>query len=113
MDRSDVIKLIAVSQTQDAYGVWNETYTSREVYCRVESIRQSEFFEAGRSGLNPEYRFIVFEGNYQGEEIVEYKGKTYSIYRTYLRSNDDLELYVERKGGTNGNKENQSGSAGS
>lgn len=108
MDRSDVIKLIAVSQTQDAYGVWNGTYTSREVYCRVESIRQSEFFEAGRSGLNPEYRFIVFEGNYQGEEIVEYKDKTYSIYRTYLRANDDLELYVERKGGTNGNKENQS-----
>lgn len=58
-------------------------------------------FEAGRNGLNPEWRFNVFAGDYQGETVVEYHGATYSIYRTY--ENDDyIELYVERKGGTDG-----------
>lgn len=113
MDRSDIISLIDVSQVQNEYGVWVETYEKRQIYCRVESVPTREFFEAGRSGLNPEYRFTVFQGDYQGEELVEYHDKTYSIYRTYLRSNDNLELYVERKGGTNGIQTNQSGSAGS
>jgi hypothetical protein len=68
----------------------------------VGSITQSEFYEGGRNGLNPEYRFTVFFADYEDETIIEYKGKRYSVYRTYLPRNDRLELYVERKGGTNG-----------
>lgn len=107
MDRSDVIDLITISQTQDEYGVWNETYTSRQVFCQVDSIRQSEFFEAGRNGLNPELRFTVFGADYQGEELIEYHGGIYSIYRTYQKRDDYLELYVERKAGTNGIQKDQ------
>lgn len=102
MDRSDVINLISVTQTQNQYGVWEDLYNKRQVFCQVDSIRQSEFFEAGRNGLNPEFRFTVFSGDYQDEEILEFHGKTYSIYRTYQKRNDQIELYVERKGGTNG-----------
>jgi SPP1 family predicted phage head-tail adaptor len=102
MDRSDVINLISVSREKDENGFWVESKTSRQVYCRVDSISQSEFFEAGRNGLNPDYRFTMFSGDYQNEEIVEYKGQTYSIYRTYLTRTDNIELYVQRKGGTNG-----------
>ncbi len=111
MDRSDVIKLIGTTKTQDKYGVWRETPTAKEVMCQVDSISQSEFFEAGRNGLNPEYRFTVFFGDYSGEQIVEYDGQTYSVYRTYHQRTDKLELYCERKGGTNGI--NNSGQAGS
>jgi hypothetical protein len=68
----------------------------------VGSITQSEFYEGGRNGLNPEYRFTVFFADYEDETIIEYKGKRYAVYRTYLTRNDKLELYVERKGGTNG-----------
>jgi hypothetical protein len=68
----------------------------------VGSITQSEFYEGGRNGLNPEYRFTVFFADYEDETIIEYKGKRYAVYRTYLARNDRLELYVERKGGTNG-----------
>lgn len=102
MDRSDVIKLISVTRTQDKYGQFVDTETSRQVYCQVGSITQSEFYEGGRNGLNPEYRFTVFFADYEDETIIEYKGKRYSVYRTYLARNDKLELYVERKGGTNG-----------
>ena len=102
MDRSDVIKLITVTRTQDEYGVWRSTETEKEIFCQVSSVTQSEFFEGGRNGLNPEFRFTVFFGDYSDEPIVIYKGNRYSVYRTYLGRNDRLELYVERKGGTNG-----------
>ena len=101
MDRSDVINLISMTRTQDEYGRWIATPTAKEVYCQVESVTRAEFFDAGRNGLNPEYRFTMFFGDYSGESIVEYQGKTYAVYRTYLRRTDIIELYVERKGGTN------------
>lgn len=104
MDRSDVVTLLAVDRTQDAYGVWRETIEEHEVYCNVASVTRSEFFEGGRNGLNPEYRITMFFGDYNGEPMLIYNGKTYSIYRTYQGRNDQLELYVERKGGSNGKK---------
>ena len=109
MDRSDVINLISVSRTQDAYGQWTETESSKQVYCQVNSVTQSEFYEGGRNGLNPEYRFTLFFADYSDEPIVEYKSKRYAVYRTYLGKNDRLELYVERKGGTNGIKSQNNG----
>lgn len=105
MDRSNVISLVSTSQTQDAFGVWRQTETKRDVFCQVDSVTRAEFFEAGRSGLNPEYRFTLFAGDYNGESIVIFNGKAYSVYRTYHARTDEIELYVERKGGTNG-KEN-------
>lgn len=102
MDRSSVITLISESKSQDANGVWRTTTTERDVFCQVESVTRAEFFDAGRNGLNPEYRFAVFFGDYNGERTVRYNGKMYGVYRTYHARNDVLELYVERKGGTNG-----------
>lgn len=101
MDRSDVIKLISETRTQDDYGRWIATKTGKQVMCQVDSITRAEFFEGGRNGLNPEFKFTMFFGDYNGESVVEYQGKTYAVYRTYLRRTDIIELYVERKGGTN------------
>ena len=101
MDRSDVINLISESRTQDDYGRWIATKTSKQVMCQVDSVTRAEFFEGGRNGLNPEFKFTMFFGDYSGESVVEYQGKTYAVYRTYLRRTDIIELYVERKGGTN------------
>lgn len=125
MDRSQVIKLISETHVQDANGVWRDTGQAywkdergyivrdeqhdelsfsqnyREVFCQVDSVTQSEFFEGGRNGLNPEYRFTMFAPDYQDERIVEYNGRLYAIYRTYQPRTDIIELYAERKGGTN------------
>lgn len=102
MDRSDIIKLIGTTKTQDAYGVWRETPSAREVMCQTESITQREFYEGGRAGINPEFKFTMFFADYENELIVEYNKNTYAVYRTYRRKDDKIELYVERKGGTNG-----------
>lgn len=102
MDRSSVISLISETKTKNEYGVYQTTTSSRDVFCQVNSVSRSEFFEAGRNGLNPEYEFTMFASDYNGEKVVKYNGETYAVYRTYYGRTDTLELYVERKGGTNG-----------
>jgi hypothetical protein len=102
MDRSTPIMLLSTTKAQDAYGVWGESPTRRMVFCQVDSVTRAEFFDGGRNGLNPEYRMTMFFGDYNGEKLLSYNGQTYSVYRTYQGKNDTIELYVERKGGTNG-----------
>lgn len=101
MDRSDIITLYSEAITYDSYGVAVPTETSKEVFCKVDSVTRNEFFEAGRSGLNPEYRITMFFGDYSGEKTIGYNGKRYGVYRSYLAKTDIIELYVERKGGVN------------
>lgn len=102
MDRSDVITLLAATKSQNDYGVWTETLSNRDVFCQVDSVTRAEFFEGGRNGLNPEFRMTMFAGDYEGERLLIYHGLTYSVYRVYQGRNDTVELYVERKGGSNG-----------
>lgn len=100
MDRSDVINLIQETQTQNSFGGWDVVETSQEVFCDVRSITQTEWFEAGRSGIDhPAYTFVINRNEYSGEKIVEYNGQRYGVYRTYEARNENLELYVEAKGG--------------
>lgn len=99
----DVLTLISVCNTVDENGVERETRTSRQVFCKKQSVTRSEFFAGGRSGLNPALVFNVFFGDYLGETLMEYNGRTYAVYRTYHADGSDyMELYVQREGGTNG-----------
>lgn len=93
---TDVITLITQTITTDKYGNEVATETERTVYCEVDSISQTEFYAAANTELNPEYRFTIFFGDYEGESLVKFNGARYSVYRTY-RTGDDLELYTERK----------------
>lgn len=106
MDRSDIVTLVTYSRTQDELGVWRSTPTERQVFCSVDSVTREEYFEGGRNGLNPEYRITMFFGDYNGEDTVVYNGTAYGVYRTYHAKTDELELYVERKGGVNRGEEN-------
>ncbi len=102
MDRSDVIKLISTTKEgRDKYGRRIRTEQPRQVFVQVDSISMNEFYEAGRNGLNPQFRFRMFSGDYEQESVCEYKGERYAIYRTFMRDDDTIELYVERQGGTN------------
>lgn len=101
----DVLKLIGQTMTKNKYGVDEPTPEAKEIFCEVHSVSRSEVFEGGRNGLNPAFQFTIFAEEYEGESIVEYNGKNYSVYRTYqIPGTDYMELYVERKGGTNGQK---------
>lgn len=93
---TDVITLVAQTITTDKYGNEVAKETERTVFCEVDSISQTEFYAAANTELNPEYKFTIFFGDYEGEEVVVFNGARYSVYRTY-RTGDNLELYAERK----------------
>lgn len=102
MDRSNVIDLISETYSQDSIGQFVTTETQRQVYCDVRSITKTEWFDAGKDGMQPAYVFVMFAPDYQGEKIIEYNGNRYGVYRTYLGRNEQIEIYVEEKGGING-----------
>lgn len=106
MKKSDVAYLVSESWTQDETGVQRRTTEKRKVFVKVSSVTSQEWFEGGRNGLNPQYRFTMFQFDYLGEKIIEYNNVSYTIYRTYNRSVDEIELYVELKKGNDGQTEN-------
>lgn len=97
-----IFLLSTTASEKNKYGVYEQTKTPREVFCKVDSVTRAEFFGGGRNGLNPQYKFTMFSGDYEGEDTVTYNGQTYGVYRTFNPEMDTVELYCERKGGTNG-----------
>ena len=100
MDKNCVIDLIVTAYTKDTLGQYTYASTKRTVFAKCTSVSQTEWFEGGRIGLNPQYRFTLFAGDYAGEKELEYNGTRYTIYRTYYASGDIVELYTEEKRGT-------------
>ena len=108
--KNDFMTLVSKTYEQDNNGVLRATETLKEnIPCQVKSAGASEWFEGGRSGLNPQYKITMFSPDYNDEEIVELKGKQYTVYRTYHTdhgsygyhqpSKDHIELYVQLKKG--------------
>lgn len=94
-------ELITVTYKDDEYGVPRKVETGRKVYGHYDSLTATEIFDGGRSGLNPELRFTMLELDYKDETILVRGDKRYGVYRTYRPGNGKVELYCERKGGTN------------
>lgn len=103
-----VIKLLAPEgYEEDAAGIRRPVPgDGRQVFAKVWSVTRSEFFEAGRAGYKPELVFSVWAEDYGGEDLIEYKEKSYAVYRTFRRQEGDgsdyIELYAERQAGTDG-----------
>jgi SPP1 family predicted phage head-tail adaptor len=97
--KEDIITLIGSDVTYDNIGNPIKTPTSKEIYCVVESVTQSEFFQASQSVLKPQLKMIVCEFDYNGETLVKYNNKNYTVYRSYLRNDERIELYLTTKAG--------------
>lgn len=99
MDRADTCFLIAETYKMDMLAQKIPVEEKKQVFCNVFSITRTEFYHAGQSGLSPELKLTVFYGDYNGETIVEFRGKRYSVYRTYTPDEETVELYLVRKVG--------------
>lgn len=99
MDRSTPINLIGVTYSTDSIGQKTETETSRTVYCNLRSVTRQEWKNAGEMGFKPSLTATMFTYDYEGELIAEVNSKRYGVYRTYLTTNDQIELYLEEKAG--------------
>ncbi len=70
-----------------------------EVFCKPSGVQASEWHEAGRKGLKTTGVLTVFWLDYDGENIVEFEGKRYGVYRTYPADSEHMELHLEEKAG--------------
>ena len=94
---NDILTLIQQTQTVDDYGDTVTTETSCQVFCKVGSIGQKEFYQAQAVGLQPELKFVLADYlDYEGETLVEHNGQRYRVLRTY-RDDQELELTVYRE----------------
>ena len=101
MDNLRRVKLIKRAPLVDSLGeVTNDVETFREVYGVVASSTQQEWFTAHRDGINALYKLVIYSFEYDNELVVEMDGERYSVYRTFEVSVDKMELYLEKKAGT-------------
>lgn len=98
---NDILLFPIITTVEDELGQKEEIEEfSRQVFCGKNSVNRNEFFQAGQNGLKPSCVLIVNIFDYQGEIKVKYNEKVYSIYRTYERPDEKVELYCEvRPGG--------------
>lgn len=102
MNRVSKINLITKGYEQDDFGQFIETVYKTEVFAYVRDISQSEFFNAGENGFKPEKVFDVLVTEYDDEDLLEWNGSYYQVYRTYTNQNTGrVELYTEKRVGTN------------
>ena len=73
----------------------NSTETEKTgVFAEVYSITQSEFATAGQKDIKPAYKFSVWQFEYDGQTEILYNGMRLTVYRTFLRDDDKIELYA-------------------
>ena len=99
MDRSDVIVLVSDTIVRDNMGIARSVSSRSTVFARVGSVSLQEATDAGQHQLRRALRFTVLAAEYDDQPIVIYGGQKYSVYRTYRRTGDTLELYAEVKAG--------------
>lgn len=97
---NDILYFPVVTKVEDELGQveYIRDYT-RQVFCAKKSVPQSEFFQAGMSGIKASCVLIVNRFDYLNEETVKYNDKIYSIYRIYDRPDERTELYCSVKAG--------------
>lgn len=100
MDKYTTLELCTTFVVKDEYKRERREVKPREVFCTKESVSEKEFFEGNRNGFRPEIKFRIFNGDYNHEQLIRYEGIMYEIYRTYVRADEMIELYVKRKEGT-------------
>jgi len=84
----------------------------RRILAEKKSIRQSEFYQAAVTDYKPELTFVIWPHEFDGESILEYKGKHYNIFRTFEKDMKNLELICEGTvvdGESTSENENQEG----
>lgn len=86
-------------KTYDAYLNEHITTTSRMVYVQPRSVYNSEFYNASILGLHPSITLtLANREDYEGEKMVEFEGKVYSVIRADWRAQrDSIDLILEEK----------------
>lgn len=85
--------------TFDQFGNPIATVTERTVFVRPRGVYNSEFYNAAQLGLHPSITlYMTNRADYQGEKVVEFEGKEYSVIRTdWNAQRDGISLICEER----------------
>lgn len=98
--KHDVVTLVAEKNTKTSFGEYSVSEElTIDIPCMVKSVTQSEWAQAMTVGFMPQYCLVINEANYSDEKIAVFQGKRYSVYRTYARNDNMVELYLKAKAG--------------
>ena len=75
------------------------TEERQEVFAKIESVSQSEFFSAAQTGYKSEFKVTIWQSDYEEQPFVEINERRYSVYRRFMRSDEKVELYLTSKVG--------------
>lgn len=93
---ADQITLIAQTEPAErinAAGFPNELVeTARAVFCNKKNVGYAEYFSSQQAGRTVSLKVEVHTVDYNDETIAEFKGKRYSIPKTYEIDDDTIEL---------------------
>ena len=86
-------------KTYDEYLNERVETTRRMVYVQPRSVYNSEFYNASILGLHPSITLtLANRADYEGEKMMEFEGKVYSVIRADWRAQrDSLDLILEEK----------------
>ncbi len=65
------------------------------IFCSKLSITRAEYATAGQLGFKPDMLLIVDSDSYDEEKYVDYYGKKFTIYKSFMRSDNFTEIYCE------------------
>ena len=85
--------------TYDEYGNEVPTITETTVYVQPRGVYQSEFYNAAQLGLKPSVTlYITNKADYDGQKVLEYEGKEYSVIRVdWSAQRDGISLVCEER----------------
>ncbi len=90
-------RLIAITTTENEYGIPTVTKKNVEVFCAELPVTANEFFNASQRGFKAQRVLVVNSDEYNEESIAEYNNKRYSVYRYYQRTDGYTELYCAER----------------
>ena len=83
----------------DKYGNKTTKETKRTVFVQPRGVYASEFYNAAQLGLKPSLTlYMTNRSDYQGEKVLEFNGKEYSVIRVdWNAQRDGISLICEER----------------
>ena len=95
----DIAILRTETITVNDIGVEKKTYTDKQVFVKTRAVTRREFYDAQQAGLRPSIVLILQNAvDYDGEKVAIYRGREYTVLRTYWTDDgDSIELTLEER----------------
>ena len=93
----NVCKLLRATIEEDSIGNQIKKYAEREIFCTELPVYSNEFYAANQQKIKLQKILAIDFEEYEQETSVMYENNTYSIFKSFLRSDGFVELYCCEK----------------